>query len=123
MEIFSFILLGVLALAMTLISIFFVVLFSKNMRQGREFRKNLANALQQLRMHKVLAALGLDSNVYLHKVSVQVIQQQMSKCKNCNTTDTCDEKLSRKTVQQADIAFCPIHENLFQVSTLTHKAA
>jgi hypothetical protein len=123
MEIISLILLAVLALAMALISVFFVVLFRKNMQQGREFRKNLAQSLQQLRMSKVLIALGLDTNVYLHKVSVHNIKQQMSKCENCATSGSCDEKLAQKSIQPSDIEFCPIQENLFQFSALTDKAA
>jgi hypothetical protein len=123
MEIISYILLAILASAMTMLNVFFVLLFRKNMRQGREFRKNLAQSLQQLRMSKVLSALGLDSNAYLHKSSVHNIKQHMSKCENCSTTGACDEKLSQPTIQHVELEFCPIQEDLFEFSTTTRKAA
>jgi hypothetical protein len=119
MEIISYILLAVLALAMTMISVFFVVLFRSNMRQGREFRRNLSQSLQQLRMSKVLSALGLDTNLYLHKLSVHNIKQHMSKCENCATTSACDEKLSQPSIQHAELEFCPIQKSFFQFSTST----
>jgi hypothetical protein len=119
MEIISYILLAILALAMTMISVFFVVLFRKNMQQGREFRRNLAQGLQPLRMSKVLSALGLDINLYLHKLSVHNIKQHMSKCENCSTTGACDEKLSQPTIQHAELEFCPIQEGFIQFSTST----
>lgn len=123
MEIISYILLAVLSLAMVMISVFFVLLFRKNMQQGREFRRNLAQSLQKLRMSKVLSALGLDTNAYLHKLSVYNIKQHMSKCENCTTTGACDEKLSQPSIQHAELEFCPIHEGLFEFSTSTSKAA
>ncbi len=123
MEIISYILLAILPLAMAMISVFFVVLFRKNMRQGREFRRNLAQSLQQLRLSKMLTALGLDTNLYLHKSSVHNIKQHMSKCENCSTTGACDEKLSQPTFQHAELEFCPIQEGLVEFSTTTSKAA
>jgi hypothetical protein len=123
MEIISYILLATLALAMIMLSIFFVVLFRKNMRQGLEFRRNLTQNLHQLRMSKVLSALGHDTNLYLHKLSVHNINQHMSQCENCNTTDACDKKLSQPSIQHVEFEFCPIQESLFQFSSSTSKAA
>lgn len=122
MQIISFILLAVLALAMLMISIFFVLLISKNMQNGRKFRQNLAQSIKQLRMTKVLKALGLDFDAYLHKLPVQQIRQNMSACKNCKTTSACDEKLNQQTIQQTEIEFCPIQDNFIQFSQLSGKS-
>jgi hypothetical protein len=123
MEIISFILLGVLGLAIVTISVFFVLIISKNMKNGRKFRRDLAQRLNQLRMTKLLTALGLDFDIYLHQVPVHKITQSMSKCESCVTTSACDEKLSQPAIQQTDIEFCPNQESFIEFSELTGKAA
>lgn len=109
MQIISFILLAVLALSMVMVSIFFVYVISKNMQQGRIFRRKLALSLQQLRMCKIIHALGLDFDVYLHTSTVQNINHNMSQCKNCSSTQACDEKLSQQSIELKEIEFCPVH--------------
>lgn len=123
MQIISFILLAILGIAMLMISVFFVLLISKNMQNGRTFRRNLAKSIEQLRMTRVLKVLGLDFDIYLHKSTVQQITQNMSACENCQTTSVCDEKLSNASVEQVELDFCPVHSNLIQFPELTTKTA
>ena len=123
MEFISYILLAVLALAMIMMSVFFVLLISKNMQNGRTFRRNLKQQLKPLRMTEVLKALGLDFDRYLHQSPVQQINQDISACKNCQTTSVCDEKISKAPAQNIDFNFCPVHNNLIHFAELNSTSA
>lgn len=66
MEIFSLIMAMLLGLLVTLLTalLFIVIIF--NMRRGRKYRQALAGKVAQLRLNKMLVALGVDTNAYIH---------------------------------------------------------
>ena len=91
-----------------------------NLNAGRKFRRLLAARLDQLRLGKMLSATGIDINRYLHTQSVVDIQDQMERCSNCESTDTCDEQLAEGHVSVQDIDFCNNQRSLEEMSK--HKA-
>jgi hypothetical protein len=123
MSIISFVLLAILGLAMATISVFFVLIIKKNRQQGRIYRRELAHNAKEVRMSKLVNALGHDFNVYLHQVPVLNIKQSMAKCQNCDTTSSCDEKLNQTTLNASEISFCPIHDSLVELTESSRQAA
>ncbi len=106
---FAFIVLGVVFLVLAL---FFVVLISRNMKQGKVVRQRLAQRVESLRMSKMLKALGLDLTQYLYTVPITKINDSMNKCEHCPTTDVCDDNLQKGHLETDEIDFCPNHECL-----------
>jgi len=106
---FAFIVLGIVFLVLAL---FFVILISKNMKQGKVVRQRLAQRVESLRMSKMLRALGLDLTQYLYTVPITKINDSMKKCEHCPTTDICDDNLQKGHLETDEIDFCPNHECL-----------
>ncbi len=123
MEIVSYILLVIIGLAFASLSIFFILLIAKNVRQGKVVRQKLALRVESLRMSKMLSALGLDFSKYLHEVPLNKINSSMSKCENCDSLEQCDEKLQQDIIKPEEIDFCPNHECLGQFTELKKQKA
>ena len=112
MTIISYILLAIIAIAFTLLALFFVLLISRNVREGKVVREQLALRVENLRMSKMLRALGLDFSKYLYSVPLTKISHSMNNCDKCDATDQCDEKLKQPEIKPDEIDFCPNHECL-----------
>ena len=101
-----------------LITVFVVFLFTAiifNMKTGERYRSMLANKLVNLRLNKMLGALGVDVNTYLHNESIVDIQNQMARCTECENTDQCDDRLSNNEIAAADIDFCNNEKELQEI--------
>jgi hypothetical protein len=84
-----------------------------NMRAGQRFREGLAEALNELRLARMLKYLGIDSAAYLHEQQALDIQQHMERCDNCDAKQRCDQVL--KEAAPADVeslGFCANIEDL-----------
>ena len=121
MDIFSVIVGGILALFMLYVLLRMSYVIMRNVIVGMEFRKNLARQVNALRLNKMLTALGIDINSYLHSERVIDIEQQIDKCASCENTETCDDQLSKGTVQAGNIDYCNNEKSLQQI--VTSKAA
>lgn len=98
-----------------LFAVFSVMLASAiivNLNAGKEFRRSLATRMDQLRLSKMITALGLDNNHYLHSQSIADIEKRIHQCSSCENTERCDEQLSEQGVTTDDIAFCNNEESL-----------
>ena len=116
MAIISYILLAILGMAFTVLSLYFLLLIAKNVKQGQVVRQKLAKRVESLRMTKMLNSLGLDFNQYLHTVPLNKISESMGKCESCETTEKCDEKLKQKSLEIQNIDFCPNQQCLEKFS-------
>jgi hypothetical protein len=83
-----------------------------NLKAGRKYRQSLAARVDQLRLSKMLTALGIDVASYLHSEPVVKIYTQIERCSACQNTETCDEKLSRGVIEAEDIGFCNNEQSL-----------
>ena len=73
-------------LAAVLAFILFAAIFF-NMKVGMRFRQDLANRIHGLRLGKMLNALGIDIDSYLHSEPVVDIENQINRCTQCTNTD------------------------------------
>jgi hypothetical protein len=112
MDILTIIAGGILAVFMLYVIMRMSYVIMRNVIVGMEFRKNLARQLNALRLNKMLAALGIDVNNYLHKERVIDIEQQIDKCSSCQNTDICDDQLSKGTIKASNIDYCNNEEAL-----------
>ena len=119
LEYFSYIAFFVLGILFLILALFFVLLISRNLQQGKRVRQKIAERVESLRMSKMLKALGLDFTQYLYTVPLHQINDSMNKCEQCATTETCDEKLQQPHIEADEIDFCPNHECLGKFSQLS----
>lgn len=103
-------------MAFIMLSLYFLLLITKNVKQGQVVRQKLAKRVETLRMTKMLSSLGLDFNQYLHSVPLSKVSESMGKCESCPTTEICDQKLKLDNLEIKDINFCPNQESLGQFS-------
>ena len=115
MDILTVIVGGILALFMLYVIMRMSYVIMHNVIVGMEFRKNLARQVNALRLNKMLAALGIDINSYLHAERIIDIEEQISKCSACQNTDTCDDQLAKGTVQPGKIDYCNNEQALEQI--------
>ena len=98
-----------------LISGFTVLLLAAiifNLKTGQKFRQKLAQDLHKLRLAKMLSALGIDINSYLHTARSIDIYQQMNRCAACENTRECDESLAQEDIEASKIDFCNNEQSL-----------
>ena len=106
----------------TLIILFFILLtiiiiiglfrsIMKSSQQGEKFYQNLLERIKQLRMHKMLQALGIDEKEYTRGNQVNEIEMHMNRCQGCGNTEQCDAELESGEIKHAD-QYCPNNEDL-----------
>jgi len=106
-------LLTVLTLAFTVLLVSAIVF---NVNAGKKYRKSLANSVDQLRLSKMLTALGIDVDTYLHTERVVDIQQHMDLCSACDNLEQCDDQVSKGALDAADISFCNNEQSLQEIA-------
>jgi amino acid permease len=106
-------LLTVLTLAFTVMLVSAIVF---NLKAGKNYRSSLATRIDQLRLSKMLSAVGIDVNSYLHTQNIVDIQEHMDRCSACENTDTCDEQLADGHIKVADIDFCNNEKSLQEIA-------
>jgi len=121
MDIFTVIIGSLLALFMLYVIMRLTYVIMRNLIVGMEFRKNLARKVDALRLNKMLAALGIDINNYLHTERVIDIEEHIDICSACQNTVTCDDQLSKGTIQASNIDYCSNEKSLLHI--IASKAA
>lgn len=106
MDIVTVIIGGALGLFMLYVILRMSYVIMRNVIVGMEFRKALAGKVDALRLNKMLAALGIDINSYLHSERVIDIEEHIDRCASCDNTETCDDQLAKGSIQPDNIDYC-----------------
>ena len=116
MNTITIIALAVLTLAVVSFSVLLPLAIVFNVRAGEKYRKGLAEKVNQLRLGKMLTALGVDINVYLNSERSVEIQQHIERCAACGNTAECDDKLSGRAIDPDSIDFCNNESSLREIA-------
>lgn len=116
MNLFSLIVAGLLTLLTLVFAGMLVSAIVFNLKAGTKYRKSLATRIDQLRLSKMLSALGIDVNRYLHTQNAVDIRLHMDRCSACEKTDTCDEQLAAGDIKASDIDFCNNEKSLQDIA-------
>ena len=92
-----------------------------NVKAGKKYRRSLAAKIDQLRLGRMLGALGIDINTYLHAERIVEIKQQMDRCSACENTDLCDDRLAEGNVSADEIDFCNNEDALQKIAGDRHE--
>jgi hypothetical protein len=112
MDIFTVIIGSILVMFLLYVIMRMSYVMMRNVVVGMEFRKSLARKVNALRLNKMLAALGIDTNSYLHSERVIDIEEHIDRCSSCENTDICDDQLAKGTIQADNIDYCNNEESL-----------
>ena len=66
-------------------------------------------------MGKMMDALGINKEKYIHQESVLEINHHIDTCKACDNTDACDEKLDTNGVAIENINYCDNEESMVEL--------
>jgi len=102
----------VLGLALGYFIVRLMLRIRNNVVIGRTYRQALRTEISSLRLDRMLAALGINRELYLHQQNTRDIHQQIQRCRDCDNTDLCDEKLCAQTIDQDNIDYCNNAESL-----------
>ncbi len=116
MNLLSLIVAGLLTVLTLAFATMLVSAIIFNLQAGKKYRHSLAKRIDQLRLSRMLSALGIDVNSYLHTQGIVDIQKHMDLCSACENTDTCDEQLADGHVRVADIDFCNNEKSLQDIA-------
>jgi len=116
MNLFSLIVAGLLTVLTLAFGAMLVSAIVFNVSAGKKYRQSLATRIDQLRLSKMLSALGIDVNRYLHTQSTVDIRKHMDRCSACDKTDTCDEQLAAGNIKATDIDFCNNEKSLQDIT-------
>ena len=109
---------GILSILITALSCALVirstrmVLLAKKREHAHEV---LLYRVKRLRLHKMLAFLGINQDEYLRAVPPADINQQIHRCSHCKELDICDSCL-RDGKSIVNMNFCPNHKSLTEHS-------
>lgn len=117
MENISLAALGIFTILLVLSAVLIPAAIIFNLKAGLKYREKLAQQLHQLRISKMLNALGIDITQYLHQEQVNEIRTQMDRCSECQNTDQCDDQLDKGSVAANEIAYCNNEEALQAIAT------
>ena len=78
-----------------------------------ENRARLRQAINSLRLGKMLALLRIPMERYLNVVPLTVVSRHVSTCQACTELGACNRCL-QKGVLQKNMGFCPNYESLLQ---------
>ena len=95
--------------AFTIVGLFRSIM--KSSQQGETFYRNLTDRIKQLRMHRMLQALGVGEKEYALAHPVSDIEMHMDRCRQCSNTEQCDSELATGEVKQAE-EYCPNNKDL-----------
>ena len=83
----------------------------RNSLNGIMHREKILERVGKLRLHKMLAALGIDDKQYVYNTRLTDIETHMQRCGNCGSKQECDRQLEADSLTGAD-KFCPNNEAL-----------
>ena len=86
-------------------------------RTHNSLQQSLTRSVEQFRLSKMLAFLGIKIRDYVHHVPEQVIVQHIARCEACPNTRECDSCL-RDGRFFADMNFCPNFRSLMHCSRM-----
>ena len=110
----SFTLLAILLLAAFLVLLPVAIVF--NYKAGMKYREILARQIERLRLGKMLAALGIDIDTYVSMEPTVDIREQITRCKTCDNTEECDDRLAEGIIDTDNIGFCNNEKSLQELT-------
>lgn len=116
MNTLTIIALVLLATLLVTFSVLLPVAIVFNVRAGEKYRQGLAEKVNRLRLGKMLAALGVDIDVYLNSERSLEIQQHIDRCAACGNTAECDDKLAKQDIDPDHIGFCNNEASLREIA-------
>ena len=116
MDLVTLIVGGILVLFVLYVIMRMSYVIMRNVIVGMEFRRRLARQVHALRLNRMLTALGIDINGYLHSERVIDIEEQIDRCSACQNTETCDDQLTKGTVKAANIDYCNNEQSLQRIA-------
>lgn len=105
-----------LGLLLTTFIIWLSVAIVFSTRSGMKYRRALAGRLDQLRLGRMLAALGIDTDSYLSRERAVDIHKHMERCAACANTAECDTRLDEGTMDVASISYCNNETSLQKIA-------
>lgn len=117
MDLISLIIAILLGISITAVIVLLFIAIIFNMKRGRKFRQSLAKKVAQLRLNKMLIALGVDANAYIHNENVADIYKHMERCEACENTEECDDALEKDNINPDAIGFCNNEQSLQKIAT------
>ena len=106
---------GFFGLLLVMFAVLLVIAIVFNLAAGKRYRQSLAARLNRLRLSKMLTALGIDTDNYLHSERMVDIHQQMQRCAGCGQTAECDDKLANGAIDASRVGFCDNEQALVKI--------
>lgn len=115
MNLFSLIIAGLFGTLLVAFAALLTVAIVFNLSVGKRYRESLAQQLDTFRLSKMLGALGVDINDYLHQERAVDIHDQMQRCSSCSQTEQCDDRLAAGQIDSDQIGFCDNEQTLVSI--------
>lgn len=111
----TFIVLTAFGVSLTYYVIVLIMRIRTNVLTGQSFHDSLMSQISNIRMGKMMDALGINKEKYIHQESVLDITHHIDTCKACDNTDRCDEKLDSNDIEVENISFCENENSMVEM--------
>ena len=105
----ALIIVGLLAVAALLIN---SVAGAHHLLREAQFQQAFTRRIRSQRLHRMLRGLGIDTYRYMHRVAVDVLEEQVHRCETCPSKQSCDDHFDAGRAAADSEAFCPNHKSL-----------
>ena len=116
MNVLTMIILTLFTAALTYYLIMLTLRIRLNYLSGRGLRDSLQLEIANLRLGRMIDALGISKSKYTHQESVLDISHHISKCKSCENTSECDERLDSNNIIPEALQFCANEKSLLDIA-------
>lgn len=85
---------------------------ARHLIREAQFQQAFARRVRSLRLHRMLRGLGIDTSQYMHRVDVDILEEQVHRCETCQSKRVCDDHFDAGRAAGDSEAFCPNHRSL-----------
>ena len=111
----TFIVLTALGASLAYYVIVLIMRIRTNVLTGQSFHDSLMSQISNIRMGKMMDALGINKEKYIHQESVLDITHHIDTCTACNKTVRCDEQLDSNDIEVENISFCENENSMVEL--------
>ena len=112
----TLIILTALGAWLTYYIVMLVIQIRKNVLTGQSFHDSLIAQISTMRMGRMMEALGINKEKYIHLESALDINHHIDTCNACDNIDQCDEKLDQNNVRIEDIKYCDNESSMVEIT-------
>lgn len=112
MEITSFTVVILIAIAVAIGGVLYVLRSHRKALNERSTRREMLKSVESTPLPRMLQALGIGFGRYFYKEPIGDVSESIRLCETCSSINECRDKIAIPELNPEDIEFCPNKDHL-----------